>query len=172
MAIITKTVAYYSCDRCRFQEQEAETGCPAGWRHLSTLIAGREKQQPELEALICPTCNHWLKQQFDAICIQERQREVEFKTDSRERAPSPLTSASEQESSAEKFEPNVREGASFPLASVSEKQNPPSVDPIRRLFRPEEEGLEPDRPENLPSLRSYVTKPSTIDSIRKLIHQG
>ena len=171
MAIITKTIAYYSCDRCRFQEQETEKGCPAGWRHLTTLIPGQEKP-PELEALICPACNDWLRLQFYSICLQERQGGNEFKTESRERTPSPLAPISEPEPSAKKPEPNLSEGTPSPLAPMSEKQNPPSVDPIRRLFRPGEEGLEPDRPENLPSLRSYVTKPSTIDSLRKFIHQG
>ena len=109
MAIRKKTIAYYSCDRCRFQEQETAKQCPEGWRYLNTLIPGKEKQPPEIRALICPTCDEWLKQQLDAICVQEKQGEEALRLASMERTSSPP-------------------------ASGAEHRGPCSIGPIRRLF--------------------------------------
>ena len=272
MAIRKKTIAYYSCDRCRFQEQETGKHYPEGWRYLNTLIPGREKQQPEIQALICPTCDEWLKQHLDAICIQERQGEAgveragrectppppasgaekreqcsigpirrlfeqgaegptrertpsptsfageqrepcsidpirrlfeqeeeedqEVETAGGECSPSPAPSAAEQaEASTEELDADSHEsGPSIPSAEAkpeetaakeldaagtectpsappreAEQHAPPPIDPIRRLFRQEEQEAETTGSESLPSLLSYGAKPSTIDSIRRLI---
>lgn len=269
MAIRKKTIAYYSCDRCRFQEQETSKHCPEGWRYLNTLIPGKEKQPPEIKALICPTCDEWLKQQLDAICVQERQGEEGVETASRQGSPplpasvaeqrgtcsigpirrlfeqgeeavenrdclpSPASSGAEQrepcsidpirrlfeqkekesdaagdqsapspvpseveprETSAEELDARSQECAPSPPSSGSEpceppeepdtagsecvpsmapsgvdQRIPPPIDPIRRLFREEDQVGDTTSSESLPSLLSYGAKPSTMDSIRRLI---
>ena len=271
MAIRKKTIAYYSCDRCRFQEQETAKHCPEGWRYLNTFIPGKEKQQPEIKALICPTCDEWLKQQLDAICVQERegndgveagsrectspphasgaeqrgpcsigpirrlfdereeragrectpsatspggeQREPcsidpirrlfeeeeeeqqEVETAGNERTPSPAPSGAEQtETSTEELDSDSHESDPSPSVETepgetpaeepdaagtarpsslspcgTEQHTPPPIDPIRRLFRQEEQDDATADGESLPSLLSYGAKPSPMDSIRRLI---
>jgi hypothetical protein len=132
VAIRKKTVAYYACDRCRFQEQGTEQRCPAGWRYLNTLIPGKE-QQPEIKALICPTCDEWLKQQLDAICIRGWDEEEEVESESSKCGPSLLSSR-------------------------AERRKTPSIDPIRRLFEQREAEIEPDSSECTPSSLSSVSE--------------
>jgi hypothetical protein len=149
VAIRKKTIAYYSCDRCRFQEQETAKHCPEGWRYLNTLIPGKEKQQPEIKALICPTCDEWLKQQLDAICVQERPGEEGVETPGRECTP-PLP------------------------ASGTEQREPCSIGPIRRLFEQGEEGVETPGRECTPPLPASGAEqraPCSIDPIRRLFEQ-
>ncbi len=155
MAIRKKTIAYYSCDRCRFQEQETAKHCPEGWRYLNTLIPGKEKQPPEIKALICPTCDEWLKQQLDAICVQERQGEERVETATRDCIPPPPVSCAEQREPCpiepirrlfEREEAGIENGspecAPSPTSSGVEQREPRSIDPIRRLFEQEEEEVE------------------------------
>jgi hypothetical protein len=149
MAIRRKTIAYYSCDRCRFQEQGTEKRCPAGWRYLFTLVPSQEEQQPEIKALICPKCDEWVKQQLDAICVQERQEE-EKQTDSRECTPFPRSPGSEQRrapavdhirrslAQAEE-EKTDSEGTPFPRSPGSGQRKPSAIEPMRQLFRQGEE---------------------------------
>ncbi len=146
MAIRKKTIAYYSCDRCRFQEQETAKHCPEGWRYLNTLIPGKEKQPPEIKALICPTCDEWLKQQLDAICIQERQGEAGGEMASKECTP-PLP------------------------ASGAGQREPCSIGPIRRLFEHGEEGAGRERTPSPTSFGGEQREPCSIDPIRRLFEQ-
>jgi hypothetical protein len=149
VAIRKKTIAYYSCDRCRFQEQETAKHCPEGWRYLNTFIPGKEKQQPEIKALICPTCDEWLKQQLDAICVEEREGNEGVEAGSRKcTSPAPASGAEQRGPGSigpirRLFEQGV-EGAGrgctpSATSAVGEQREPCSIDPIRRLFEQEEE---------------------------------
>ncbi len=169
MAIRKKTVAYYACDRCRLQEQETEKHCPGGWRYLHTIIPGKEKQNLEIKALICPTCDEWLKQQLDAICVQQWQEEEEVATGSTECAPPGLLSGVERRNASsiapirqlfeqweEEVEGDSSECAPAGLSSGTERRNASSIAPIRQLFKLGEEQVEADSSEHTPLPLSSV----------------
>jgi hypothetical protein len=199
VAVRRETTVHYSCDRCRLQARVKR--CPEGWRYLNTLIPGKEKQQPEIKALICATCDEWLKQQLDAICMQENQGEEELEIYSStctrgkrdlslialrtlhpsfrpgpsggSRPPSiPLGGYFSSGEAA--LETGSREGTPSQPSSGTEQRESSAIHPIRRLFQPRAEE-ETDSSEGTPCPRSPRVEwrePFAIDPIRRLFQQG
>ena len=128
-------------------------------------------------------------------CLKKKEEQQEVETAGNERTPSPAPSGAEQtETSTEELDSDSHESDPSPSVETepgetpaeepdaagtacasslspcgTEQHTPPPIDPIRRLFRQEEQDDATADGESLPSLLSYGAKPSPMDSIRRLI---